>query len=133
MLPPACSLVRRGSARSLGRHLVRGTLGQHADDGTPLPQGAAQQGIVPGIKVDTGKIPLALAPGDEITQGLDGLAKRLDAYKRQGARFAGGALFITSPTRCRAGWQLKPTRKHLRVTPPSAKSKASCRSSKPRC
>ena len=64
------------------------TLGQCTDDGTPLPQWAAQQGIVPGIKVDAGKIPLAGAPGDEITQGLDGLAKRLDAYKRQGARFA---------------------------------------------
>ncbi|UUZ70030.1 fructose-bisphosphate aldolase class I [Polaromonas sp. P2-4] len=64
------------------------TLGQSIDDGTPLPQWAAQQGIVPGIKVDAGKIPLAGATGDEITQGLDGLAERLDAYKRQGARFA---------------------------------------------
>jgi fructose-bisphosphate aldolase class I len=54
----------------------------------PLPQLAARQGIVPGIKVDAGKIGLALAPGDEITQGLDGLAKRLAAYKEQGARFA---------------------------------------------
>jgi len=49
---------------------------------------AARQGIVPGIKVDAGKIALARAPGDEITQGLDGLAKRLVEYKRQGARFA---------------------------------------------
>src|SRR3990167_1868348 len=58
------------------------TLGQYTDDGTSLPQLAARQGIVPGIKVDAGKIPLAGAPGDEITQGLDGLAKRVDAYKR---------------------------------------------------
>ena len=64
------------------------TLGQRTDDGTPLPQVATRQGIVPGIKVDAGKIPLAHAPGDEITQGLDGLAKRLDGYKQQGARFA---------------------------------------------
>jgi fructose-bisphosphate aldolase class I len=64
------------------------TLSQRAHDGTPLPLGAAQQGIVPGIKVDAGKIPLAGAPGDEITQGLDGLAERLDAYKALGARFA---------------------------------------------
>ena len=64
------------------------TLGQRTVDGTPLPQLAARQGIVPGIKVDAGKIPLALAPGDEITQGLDGLARRLDGYKQQGARFA---------------------------------------------
>ena len=64
------------------------TLGQCMEDGTPLPQSAARQGIVPGIKVDAGKIPLAGAPGDGITQGLDGLAQRIDAYKRQGARFA---------------------------------------------
>ncbi len=68
--------------------LYEETLGQRGDDGTPLPQLAARQGIVPGIKVDAGKIPLALAPGDEITQGLDGLAKRLEGYKAQGARFA---------------------------------------------
>ena len=68
--------------------LYEETLGQCADDGEPLPQLAARQGIVPGIKVDAGKIPLALAPGDEITQGLDGLAQRLAGYKQRGARFA---------------------------------------------
>jgi len=68
--------------------LYEETLRQRADDGTPLPQLLVRQDVVPGIKVDAGKIPLALAPGDEITQGLDGLAKRLDAYKEQGARFA---------------------------------------------
>lgn len=68
--------------------LYEETLGQRADDGTPLPELAARSGIVPGIKVDAGKIALALAPGDEITQGLDGLAKRLGDYKAQGARFA---------------------------------------------
>ena len=68
--------------------LYEETLGQRADDGTALPELAARAGIVPGIKVDAGKIALALAPGDEITQGLDGLAKRLADYKRQGARFA---------------------------------------------
>jgi len=68
--------------------LYEETLAQHADDGTPLPALAARLGIVPGIKVDAGKVPLALAPGDEITQGLDGLAKRLGVYKEQGARFA---------------------------------------------
>lgn len=64
------------------------TLGQSDDAGTPLPQLAARRGIVPGIKVDAGKIALAHAPGDEITEGLDGLAKRLEGYRRQGARFA---------------------------------------------
>ncbi|WP_280155567.1 class I fructose-bisphosphate aldolase [Piscinibacter sp. XHJ-5] len=68
--------------------LYEETLAQLADDGTPLPELARRGGIVPGIKVDAGKIPLAHAPGDEITQGLDGLAKRLGGYKAQGARFA---------------------------------------------
>lgn len=81
------------STPQIGRYLsgvifYEETLAQKADDGEPLPQLAARQGIVPGIKVDAGKIPLALAPGDEITQGLDGLAERLQAYKQQGARFA---------------------------------------------
>jgi fructose-bisphosphate aldolase class I len=68
--------------------LYEETLSQRADDGTPLPEVAARQGIVPGIKVDAGKSPLALAPGDEITQGLDGLDQRLATYREQGARFA---------------------------------------------
>ncbi|HTI18223.1 MAG TPA: class I fructose-bisphosphate aldolase [Trinickia sp.] len=68
--------------------LYEETLGQCADDGEPLSSLAARQGIVPGIKVDKGKISLAHAPGDEITQGLDGLAERLGRYKEQGARFA---------------------------------------------
>ncbi len=68
--------------------LYEETLGQKADDGEPLPSLAARQGIVPGIKVDAGKIALAHASGDEITQGLDGLAGRLERYKAQGARFA---------------------------------------------
>ncbi|MDX1823756.1 MAG: class I fructose-bisphosphate aldolase, partial [Thiohalomonadales bacterium] len=68
--------------------LFEETLGQLSDDGTPLPEVLAQQGIVPGIKVDKGKGPLPGAPGDLITYGLDGLAERLQGYKQQGARFA---------------------------------------------
>jgi len=76
------------SAFISGVILYEETLLQRADDGVPLPEVAVRQGLVPGIKVDAGKIALARAPGDEITQGLDGLAKRLGAYKEQGARFA---------------------------------------------
>jgi fructose-bisphosphate aldolase, class I len=68
--------------------LYEETLGQQTKDGESLPRLAARQGIVPGIKVDKGKIALAHAAGDEITQGLDGLAERLERYKEQGARFA---------------------------------------------
>jgi fructose-bisphosphate aldolase class I len=68
--------------------LFEETLSQRADDGTPLPELAARQGIVPGIKVDKGKLSLANATGDEITEGLDGLGQRLDTYQKLGARFA---------------------------------------------
>lgn len=68
--------------------LFEETLTQKTEDGTTLPQLSEAQGIVPGIKVDKGKIPLVNAPGDMITQGLDGLAERLKIYKEQGARFA---------------------------------------------
>lgn len=68
--------------------LFEETLGQTTAEGKPLPELLAQRGIVPGIKVDKGKGPLALSPGDMITFGLDGLAERLQHYKAQGARFA---------------------------------------------
>jgi len=68
--------------------LFEETLGQNSNDGIALPKLLAQRGIVPGIKVDKGKGPLALSPGDLITYGLDGLAERLQQYKTQGARFA---------------------------------------------
>jgi fructose-bisphosphate aldolase class I len=68
--------------------LFEETLDQKADDGKTIPEAAWAQNIVPGIKVDKGAIPLALSPGDKITQGLDGLAERLRGYKEQGARFA---------------------------------------------
>ena len=68
--------------------LFEETLAQRAGDGTPLPEVLARAGIVPGIKVDQGKVPLAGAPGDEVTQGLDGLGARLRTYRGLGARFA---------------------------------------------
>lgn len=69
--------------------LFEETLSQCDDRGVPLPELLINQGIVPGIKVDKGKIPLdGGEPGDEITVGLDGLPERLDRYKKQGARFA---------------------------------------------
>lgn len=64
------------------------TLGQKDDNGKPLPQLAAEQGIVPGIKVDKGKDELPGGQGDMITFGLDGLADRLQQFREQGARFA---------------------------------------------
>jgi fructose-bisphosphate aldolase, class I len=40
-----------------------------------------EQGIVVGIKVDTGAKDMALFPGEKITEGLDGLRERLAEYK----------------------------------------------------
>ncbi|MEO8170984.1 MAG: class I fructose-bisphosphate aldolase [Oxalobacteraceae bacterium] len=71
-----------------GAILFEETLGHATDDGTLLPAAAWGQKIVPGIKVDKGPIALALSPGDMVTQGLDGLALRLQIYRNQGARFA---------------------------------------------
>lgn len=68
--------------------LFEETLGQTSEEGEPLPSIAANQGVVPGIKVDKGKGPMVNAPSDEITEGLDGLAQRLEDYKQLGARFA---------------------------------------------
>jgi fructose-bisphosphate aldolase class I len=64
------------------------TIRQKSSTGSPLAQGLASRGIVPGIKVDTGAKPLALAPGETITEGLDGLRDRLAEYRGMGARFA---------------------------------------------
>jgi fructose-bisphosphate aldolase class I len=61
---------------------------QKSSGGTPLVQVLSSQGIVPGIKVDTGAKPLAAAPGETITEGLDGLRDRLAEYHGMGARFA---------------------------------------------
>lgn len=68
--------------------LFEETLTQKDEHGTPLPDVAWSQKIVPGIKVDKGTEPLPGAPGDKITRGLDGLGERLDTYIGQGARFA---------------------------------------------
>jgi fructose-bisphosphate aldolase class I len=64
------------------------TLRQRTKGGVPFPAYLSQQGIIPGIKVDTGAKPLAGHPGETITEGLDGLRERLAEYYKLGARFA---------------------------------------------
>ncbi len=64
------------------------TIRQKGKDGTPFPEVLSRQGIIPGIKVDTGAKPLAGFPGEKITEGLDGLRERLSEYRKMGARFA---------------------------------------------
>jgi len=64
------------------------TIRQSAADGTPLVQMIKSTGALPGIKVDTGAKDLAGAPGEKVTEGLDGLRARLAEYYHIGARFA---------------------------------------------
>jgi fructose-bisphosphate aldolase class I len=64
------------------------TIRQSTADGKPFPHVLAEAGIIPGIKVDTGAKPLALAPDETITEGLDGLRERLEEYRGLAARFA---------------------------------------------
>ena len=71
-----------------GAILYDETLRQQTDQGVPFAQALAQSGIAPGIKVDAGAKPLALHPGEEVTEGLDGLRDRLVEYRGLGARFA---------------------------------------------
>jgi fructose-bisphosphate aldolase class I len=71
------------------------TIRQSALDGTPFPKLLESQGIIPGIKVDIGAKPLANAPGETVTVGLDGLRERLEEYRDLGARFAKWRAVIT--------------------------------------
>lgn len=71
-----------------GAILFDETLRQHSRAGVPFPELLAGRGIVPGIKVDAGAKPLAGFPGETVTEGLDGLRKRLNEYHGLGAGFA---------------------------------------------
>ena len=71
-----------------GAILYDETIHQHTQDGIPLIQVILDAGIIPGIKVDAGAKALAGHPGEKITEGLDGLRDRLQAYAQMGARFA---------------------------------------------
>ena len=60
------------------------TIRQKSSDGTPLAQTLASQGVLPGIKVDTGAKSFAGSPKETITEGLDGLRDRLKEYRDMG-------------------------------------------------
>jgi len=52
--------------------LYEETLRQKTDDGKPFTQLLKEQGIIPGIKVDTGTVPLAGTDNEVTTQGERG-------------------------------------------------------------
>jgi len=78
-----------------GMILFDETLRQSARDGRKFVDILKAAGILPGIKVDTGAKDLALHPGEQVTEGLDGLRERLAEYKALGAAFAKWRAVIT--------------------------------------
>jgi len=78
---------------NLGQHisgaiLYDETIRQSTKSGVPFTKLMLDNGIIPGIKVDKGTVPLAGFPGELVTEGLDGLRTRLEEYYKLGARFA---------------------------------------------
>jgi fructose-bisphosphate aldolase, class I len=63
------------------------TLRQKTKDSALMPKTLAEQGMLPGIKVDKGAVALANFADEKIAQGLDGLRERLKEYRELGARF----------------------------------------------
>src|ERR1700742_1560109 len=49
------------------------TIRQRGSDGMLFPETIQKQGMIPGIKVDTGAKPLPNSPEETVTEGLDGL------------------------------------------------------------
>jgi fructose-bisphosphate aldolase class I len=70
-----------------GAILFDETIRQSTADGTRFVTLLERAGVLPGIKVDRGARPLANAPGETVTEGLDGLRERLEEYRSLGARF----------------------------------------------
>ena len=72
-----------------GAILFEETLFQNAKDGTPFVDVLKEQGIIPGIKVDSGlKTLCGGGPGETWCSDLDGLYEKCTASYAQGARFA---------------------------------------------
>ncbi|QDS94373.1 Fructose-bisphosphate aldolase class 1 [Roseimaritima multifibrata] len=71
-----------------GAILFDETLRESSSSGESFVKLLIEQGIVPGIKVDKGTVPLAGHDGETVTEGLDGLRQRLSEYAQLGAKFA---------------------------------------------
>ena len=63
------------------------TINQASSLKQTIPELISASGAIPGIKVDTGAKVLAGSIEEKITEGLDGLRERLQAYYKLGARF----------------------------------------------
>lgn len=63
------------------------TIRAETSHGVPFADLLTARGMIPGIKVDKGTVPLDGFPEEVVTEGLDGLAARLSEYYDLGARF----------------------------------------------
>ena len=114
--------------------LVDETIRQTAADGRPFAQVARDAGLLVGIKVDTGAKALAAHPGEKVTEGLDGLRERLQAYVEMGARFAKWrAVIAVDDLRLPTGPCISANATPWPATPPCAKTPGWCRSSSLKC
>lgn len=81
------------------------TIRQSVDGGENFAKALSANGVIPGIKVDKGLIPMDNFGPQTITEGLDGLAERLQEYYQMGARF----------TKWRSAFQIGPDSPSLPV------------------
>jgi fructose-bisphosphate aldolase class I len=85
---------------NLGEHisgaiLYDETLRQSTRDGRRFVDVMNAAGVIPGIKVDMGPVAMPGFPGELVTEGLDGITRRLEEYYKLGARFAKWRAVIT--------------------------------------
>jgi len=80
-----------------GAILFEETLYQSCSTGKTMVEEMNAQGIIAGIKVDKGLVPLAGSNGESWCQGLDGLAERCAEYYKAGARFAKWRSVVSIP------------------------------------
>ena len=78
-----------------GAILFDETVHQQLKDESSFINVLTNNGIIPGIKVDGGTVPMAGHPEERITEGLDNLRNRLNAYAKMGFRFAKWRAVIT--------------------------------------
>jgi fructose-bisphosphate aldolase, class I len=71
------------------------TIRQSSSGGIAFSKLLEEQGVIPGIKVDTGAKDFPGFPGEKVTEGLDGLRERLAEYRDLGARFTKWRAVIT--------------------------------------
>ena len=109
------------------------TIRQNAKDGTPLVKVIEKAGRAARHQGRQGHQAAAVCPGEVITEGLDGLGERLVEYRGLGAKFAKWRAVIDIGARHPELRRFWPTLMRSRVTPRSARRKASCRSSSRKC